>query len=161
MSDHEEKKPTEEAKTEAAAAVPSPATAAEPAKQPEPELTPEQLAVRTEKRAKFRGVYEKVRHLNGNDAFDVLNDLLANVEIANHNTIAVRKFDELEVAPITFDDGKQAELGKEILALLSGLTIAEAVAFLQNHANRINMESRKLANDKLVGDMDIENHLLS
>lgn len=157
MSDHEENKPTtaavEEAKTDTAA------PAAET--KPEPELTPEQLATRTEKRAKFRAVYDKIKHLNGNDAFDVLNDLLANVDIANANTIAVRKIDELEVAAITFDDGKQAELGKDIMEGLKGLTIAESVAFLQNHANRINMESRRLADGKLVADMDIEKHLLS
>ncbi|TXH56082.1 MAG: hypothetical protein E6Q97_07260 [Desulfurellales bacterium] len=125
-----------------------------------PELTPEQLAERTEKRRKFKELFMKLVDLNPNDAYDLLSEILSNVQTAIREEAKTRKFGELSVLPATLNEGEFEALSKEIIEAVKDQTLEEGANWLGAHANRINQTGRMKLNDMRVGDLGIEKLLL-
>jgi len=125
-----------------------------------PELTPEQLAERTEKRRKFKELFMKLVDLNPNDAYDLLSEILSNVQTAIREEAKTRKFGELSVLPATLNEGEFEALSKEIIEAVKDQTLEEGANWLGAHANRINQTGRMKLNDMKVGDLGIEKLLL-
>lgn len=125
------------------------------------ELTPEQEAELKEKRAKFRLVYEKLKDLNPNDAYDLMCEMVSNIQDSLRKEAESRKLSVLTVLPATLNDGAHAGLSEEIYGIMMDQSIAEASNWLGSHGNRINATGRMKLNDIKVSDLGIEKYLLS